>query len=146
MEKYICLTPYKEIRGGEKSIYDYVKEGYSVPEKVIKYLKTTKPYVMSPGVYKHPFKENSTLLGPYLYYDGIKYCWDRDTWKYIKKYGLTLPKEFIDYVMSEAGTAYLQSCQESEESWSNVISGMKESKNMFCMLSNDAEDEDIKDF
>lgn len=31
----INLTPYKEIRGGELSIYDFVKEGYTVPQKPI---------------------------------------------------------------------------------------------------------------
>lgn len=31
MEEYINLTPYKEIIGGEESIYDHIKEGYIVP-------------------------------------------------------------------------------------------------------------------
>ena len=42
----ISLTPYKEIKGGSLSIYDYVEEGYSAPEKVIRYLRTTKAYAM----------------------------------------------------------------------------------------------------
>lgn len=146
MEEYICLTPYKEILGGDKSIYDYVKAGYSVPAKVIAYLKTTKPYIMSPGIYNHPFKENTALLGPYWYCDGNQYCWDRDTWKYVVKYGLTLPQDFIDYVMSEAGTTYLQSCQESGETWSDVISGMKAGENRLCLLPDDAGDGNIIDF
>lgn len=146
MEKIICLTPYKELHGGKKSIYDYIVEGYSVPQKVIEYLKTRKLYCMSPGVYHHPFKEDSTLLGPYLYCDDNKYCWDRDTWKYVVKYGLSLPQEFIDYVMSETGTAYLQNYQKGGETWANEISSMKERRNMLCMLPDDAGEIDIKDF
>jgi hypothetical protein len=55
---------------GTKSIYDYVKEGYSVSNQVIEYLKTTKPFYMSPGIYDHPFRPGVELLGPYTYTDG----------------------------------------------------------------------------
>lgn len=67
--RMICLTPFKEIHGGNESIYDYVEKGYSVPDKVIAYLRTAKPFLASPGIYEHPFKEGVTLLGPYLYTD-----------------------------------------------------------------------------
>ena len=105
--KKINITPFKEIKGGEFSIYDYIEEGYAVPEKVIEYLQTREPQLMSPGVYSHPFKEGETLLGPYRYGDG-KYCWDRDTWKYVLKYHVKLPQDFIEHVLAEEGTAFLK--------------------------------------
>ena len=33
----LCITPYKELRAGDKSIYDYIKDGDTVNEKVIAY-------------------------------------------------------------------------------------------------------------
>jgi hypothetical protein len=33
-----------------------------------------------------------------------------DTWKYVLKYHVTLPKEFIDHVMSEEGIAFMEWC------------------------------------
>lgn len=41
LSKMVCVSPFKEIDCGDESIYDYVKEGYVVPDKVIAYLKTT---------------------------------------------------------------------------------------------------------
>ena len=105
--RFICITPYKELLLGNLSIYDYIEAGYTVPEKVISYLKTTQPFFMSPGVYPHPFYEDKTLLGPYTYCDD-KYYWDGDTWKYVEKYGLRLPEEFIQHVMSEEGYKYME--------------------------------------
>lgn len=70
LPRLICLTPYKEIKGGDESIYDHVREGYTVPDKVIAYLKMTKSYVMCLEIYEHPFKEGVTLAGPYLYGNG----------------------------------------------------------------------------
>ena len=106
--------PYKEIKGGEESIYDHVDETFAVPQKVIAYLQTTQPHVVCLGMYKHPFKEME-LSGPYWYNDG-EYCWDRDTWKYVLKYHVTLPQDFIDKVMSEKGTAFLDKCAGSDNS------------------------------
>lgn len=34
----INVMPYKEINGGDESIYDYTDENFVVPEKVITYL------------------------------------------------------------------------------------------------------------
>lgn len=146
MEEYINLTPYKEIIGGEESIYDHIKEGYTVPEKVIEYLRTTKPYCMCPALYQHPFRKDVTLAGPYLYCDEQKYCWDRDTWKYVVKYGLTLPQEFIDHVMSKVGTEFIQKCKESGESWSGKIDEMKNRENTLCLLPADAGDMELENF
>lgn len=132
------LTPFEEIRGGELSIYDFVQDGYSVPEKVILYLQNGKPTMMSPGIYQHPFKPGHMyhqgdwgrndalwktvpyLLGPYLYGDG-EYEWDRDTWKYVVKYGLTLPQQFIDKVMSEEGTVFLDSQTVPKNYWKKMM-------------------------
>ena len=107
MEKMVCVSPFKEILCGGESIYDYVQEGYQVPDRVIAYLKTTAPYIMGLGIYQHPFRPEKNLAGPYLYTDG-HYYWDRDTWKYVLKYHVTLPQDFIDHVMSEQGAAFLE--------------------------------------
>lgn len=146
-DSLICLTPYRELMGGKnKSIYDFVQEDYSVPDKVIAYLKTTKPYVMCPGVYKHPFKDDKNLLGPYFYWDGKKYYWDRDTWKYVVKYGLTLPQDFIDYVMSDEGTAYLEEFGRYNSSWKNTIADWKASGTGLILLPDDAGDDGLENF
>lgn len=52
----VCISPFKELGAGEKSIHDFVKDGYSVPDKVIAYLQTTNSYTMCLGIYEHPFK------------------------------------------------------------------------------------------
>jgi len=141
----ICITPYKEILGGKESIYDYVQDGYSVPDKVIAYLRTGIPDIMSPGIYAHPFKKGTRLLGPYWYTDG-KYCWDRDTWKYVVKYGLTLPQDFINHVMSDEGTAFIEECIEDSDSWSEVIKRLKKKQGFICFLPENAGDYSIENF
>ena len=79
LRSMICVSPFKEIRLGSESIYEHVQEGYTVPDRVIAYLRTTNPFIMSPGIYEHPFRAGESLLGPYTYTDG-KYYWDRDSW------------------------------------------------------------------
>ena len=143
-DEMICLTPYKELKQGEESIYDHIQEGYQVPDKVIAYLMTTKPYVMSPGVYKHPFKKEVDLYGPYMYTDGI-YFWDRDTWKYVVNYGLTLPQSFIDHVMGDAGTKFLKEQGALRESWDKTISEWKRG-GLISFLPENAGSIDIEDF
>lgn len=143
-DEMICLTPYKELIQGEECIYDHIREGYQVPEKVIVYLMTTKPYVMSPGIYKHPFKEGGELCGPYIYTDG-RYCWDRDTWKYVMKYGLTLPQDFIDHVMSDEGTRFLEEQGILQESWDKKIAEW-ETDGLVSFLPNNAGSVDVEDF
>lgn len=143
--KEICLTPYKEIQGGNLSIYDYIEEGYSVSEKVITYLKTKKYFLMSLGIYEHPFQKGHNLLGPYWYTDGI-YYWDRDTWKYVVKYGLKLPEDFINHVLSKEGDKFLHEYQKENPSWSEEIKRLKEQPNTLCLLPEDAGDEDLEDF
>lgn len=145
MRKKVCVSPFKEIRCGKESIYDYVKDGYTVPDKVIAYLRTTEPYLMSPGIYEHPFKPGTRLLGPYMYTDG-HYYWDRDTWKYVVKYHVTLPQEFIDHVMSEEGSAFIEQCIENSDSWSNAIKSWKKKQGFACFLPDNAGDKDLEDF
>ena len=140
----INITPYKEINCGDKSIYEHIDENFVVPKKVIAYLQTTKPLFVRMGVYKHPFKEKS-LLGPYLYTDG-EYYWDRDTWKYVLKYHVTLPHDFIDKVMSDKGTAFLEECEKNDNSWSKVIKDWKSQPNTLCFLPDDAGDLTFDDF
>ncbi len=122
-----------------------MQEGYTVPDKVIAYLRTTKPFMMSPGVYKHPFRDGRELLGPYWYTDD-KYYWDRDTWKYVVKYGLALPQEFIDHVMSENGTRFLEEQGGSEVSWSNTIKSWKKQEGLICLLPENAGDIGLDNF
>jgi hypothetical protein len=113
MNSRFCLTPYTELRLGEESIYDNIDHSFSVPEKVILYLQTKELYFLCPGLYKHPFHEETTLCGPYAYSDGY-YYWDRDTWKYVVKYGLTLPQQFIDYVMTDKATEFMNQKHNSD--------------------------------
>lgn len=143
--KKINITPFKEIKGGELSIYDYVEEGYTVPEKVIEYLQTREPQLMSPGVYPHPFKEGKTLLGPYSYGDG-KYCWDRDTWKYVLKYHVKLPQDFIEHVMSEEGTAFLEKARKNMDTWYQLIEKLEGEKGHMNFLPKDAGDISLEEF
>ena len=145
MSKMICLSPFKEIEGGDESIYDYVKEGYTVPDQVIAYLRTTEPYYMCPGIYEHPFKPGQRLLGPYVYTDG-KYYWDRDTWKYVLKYHVTLPQEFVDHAMSDEGAAYIESFLKKSDSWSDTIQDWKKEEGVLCLLPDDAGDIELDEF
>jgi hypothetical protein len=61
-DNIISITPYKELDDGDESIYEHTKDGYAVPNKVIAYLQTTMPFVMSPGIYDHPFKTGTHLM------------------------------------------------------------------------------------
>lgn len=140
LEAMINVTPYKEIEGGDESIYDHIDESFVVPEKVIQYLQTTNPHMVCLGVYKHPFKDRD-LLGPYLYTDG-EYYWDRDTWKYVVKYHVTLPKAFIDKVMSEEGTAFLNSQAVPRDYWKKMMDRPR----TINMLPEDAGDIGLEEF
>lgn len=145
LRSMICVSPFKEIRLGRESIYEHVQKGYTVPDKVIAYLRTTKPYLLSPGIYDHPFKPGERLLGPYTYTDG-KHYWDRDTWKYVLKYHVTLPQEFIDYVMSDEGDAFIERFIDESDSWSNAIKRWKKRKGFICFLLDNAGEIELKDF
>lgn len=143
----VCLTPYKEFTGNKNydSIRKHTQSGYTVPNKVIKYLQVGDAYMMCPGIYEHPFKPGVRLLGPYFYSDG-HYYWDRDTWKYVLKYNLTLPQDFIDYVMSDAGTEFIETRIHGENAWTEAIKDWKTKEGTLCLLPDDAGDIDLKDF
>jgi hypothetical protein len=138
------VMPYKEIKGGEESIFDHIDENFNVPEKVIAYLQTKQPYMVCMGLYQHPFKDMQ-LCGPYWYTDG-EYFWDRDAWKYVLKYHVTLPQDFIDKVMSYEGTVFLEKCAENDDSWSRRIKELKERPKTLCLMPENAGDYKIDDF
>lgn len=140
----INVMPYKEIHGGKESIYEHIDENFTVPEKVITYLQTTQPFCVAMGLYKHPFKDIQ-LCGPYFYTDG-EYYWDRDAWKYVLKYHVTLPQKFIDKVLSDEGSAFLAKCAASDESWAKRIEYWKKQPNTLCLLPNDAGDLSLDNF
>ena len=144
-KRMVCLTPFEELRLGDASIHDWVEEGYEVPDKVLDYLKTTEPYMMSPGIYEHPFKPGERLLGPYCYTDG-HFWWDRDCWKYTAKYHVRLPQEFVDYVMSGEGDEFLESHTPDNSSWFNRIEDNYGDAPHGNFLPQDAGNLDLEDF
>lgn len=133
-----CITPYKELNLGEESIYDYIDFSFSVPDRAIMYLQTKELYFLCPGIYSHPFQYKKDLLGPYVYTDGY-YYWDRDTWKYVVKYGLVLPQQFIDYVMTDDATKFLE--QKHNSDWHLV-----KHENVLNLLPNDSGDIPLAQF
>ncbi len=147
MEGLISITPYKELLFGEKSIYDFIKKDKKIDVDVIKYLKTENAYLMSPGIYPHPFKPEMQLLGPYIYTDGT-YCWDRDTWKYAVKYGLEIPDFFIEHVNSKAGKQFFDDYVKNHNlTWKKIISdGKSASGNSLVLLPDDTGDIDLDNF
>lgn len=138
VQRRFCLTPYKELHMGEESIYDHIDRSVSVPDRVILYLQTKEPYYMCPGIYAHPFHDTKQLLGPYVYTDGY-YYWDRDTWKYVVKYGLVLPQQFIDYVMTDKAAEFLD--QKHNSDWH-----LAERKNILNLLPEDSGDIPLDQF
>ena len=140
IESRICLTPYKELRLGNESIFDHIDHSFFVPDKIILYLQTKDLYFLSPGIYPHPFREDNNLLGPYVYTDG-HYYWDRDTWKYVVKYGLILPEKFVDYVMSDEANIFLD--QHHNSDWWVKLS---KRENVLNLLPEDAGDIPLEQF
>jgi len=142
----VNITPYKELQFGDKSIYDYVGDiEADIPSKVIDYLQSGNPSLMSPGIYDHPFREGEVLLGPYIFTDSIRYSWDRDTWKYVVNYGLKLPKEFIEFVLSDEGSEALEDMK-TGTTWGGVIKDWKEEGSATILLPDDAGDRELNDF
>lgn len=133
------ITPYKELRGGLESIHDHVSSSAPMPpDKVIAYLRAPSPSIACPGVYDHPFIEGRKLLGPYKCTDG-NFFWDSDTWKYVLKYNLVLPQDFIDYVMSGAGDAFFEECIEKSELWTDAIKAWKKKQGYIAFLPSRSE-------
>lgn len=144
-KRMVCLTPFDELGLGEESIYDWVVPGYTVPDKVVDYLMTTECYEVCLGVYEHPFKPGKKLLGPYTYTDG-HYWWDRDAWKYVVKYHVGLPQEFVDYVMSGEGDEFLESHMPDSGSWHNRIDKAYGDEPHLNLLPTDGGDIGLEDF
>jgi len=144
-DQMVCLTPFRELKHGDESIYDWVEDGYAVPKKVLAYLMTTEPFFMSPGIYEHPFKPGKRLLGPYCYTDG-HFWWDRDCWKYTAKYHVRLPREFVDYVMSGKGDKFMKSHSPNPSSWFNRIEELYGDTPHGNFLPRNAGNVDLKDF
>ena len=111
---------------------------------MILYLQTTQPHALALGLYKHPFKDMK-LCGPYQYTDG-EYYWDRDAWKYIVKYHVTISQNFIDKVMSDEGTAFLKKYAESNEEWRKRIKELKENPAALYLLPKEPGDYSLDEF
>ena len=138
MSKPISITPFKELHGGQESIYDHIAaEKLAVPDKVIAYLLAAQPVLTAPGVYQHPFIRTRTLPGPDKCTDG-RFFWDRDTWKYVLKYNLILPQEFIDHVMSEKGDAFISYCIDRNDDWCEPIKQWKKKQGYVSFLPSKA--------
>jgi hypothetical protein len=84
------------------------------------------------------------LGGPCLDTDG-KFVWDSETWKYVVKYGLMLPQIFIDHVMSEAGTRFLEE-QYGKNGWNGVIKEWRYENGKDCFLPVRDPEKDLADF
>ena len=141
----VSITPYKELHQGTESIHDYLDGTCKVPERVIAYLQRGNAGMVTMGVYEHPFIPGKRLLGPYRMTDG-HYVWDRDTWKYVVKYGLTLPQDFIDHVMSDEGLQFLNRTSEEEQSWEDWIKDLKQREGVICFMPDNAGNIDIENF
>jgi hypothetical protein len=59
---------------------------------------------------------------------------------------VTLPQDFIDKVMSDEGTAFLEKCSENDNSWSKTIKEWKKKPNQLCLMPDDAGDLSLDDF
>ena len=61
------------------------------------------------------------------------------------KYGLTLPQDFIDHVMSDEGTRFLEEQGILQESWDKKIAEW-ETDGLVSFLPNNAGSVDVEDF
>lgn len=62
------------------------------------------------------------------------------------KYHVTLPQEFIDHVMSDAGTEFLEEQAGQSDSWTGWIKDLKEQEGTLCLLPEDAGNIELDDF
>lgn len=146
MNALLSITPYKELKSGQESIHEHISsEKVILPDKVIAYLLAPQPTLTSPGVYKHPFIESRTLFEPDQCTDG-RFCWDRDTWKYVFKFNLLIPQEFIDHVMSDQGDSFIEHCIDHNDSWSTTIKRWKKSQGYIVFLPGKSQLDSLKDF
>lgn len=108
-----------EFTKGFGSVHDYCQKGYRVPGKVLTYLRVVNPCAAAGVIYEHPFIKGKTCTGKTYMTDG-KYCWDLDTLEYVLNHDLVLPQDFIDHIMSDYGTEFLNRCtkvRNFKEAW-----------------------------
>lgn len=55
-------------------------------------------------------------------------------------------QEFIDYVMSDEGDAFIERFIDESDSWSNAIKQWKKRKGFICFLPDNAVEIELKDF
>lgn len=143
----MIITPIKRVCCDSQKEYlrEHTRPGYTVPDKVIAYLRAGNAYMACPGIYAHPYRPGVRLLGPEYYTDG-QFCWDRDTWKYVLKYGFVLPQEFIDHVMSDAGTAFIEEAIDKSELWCDAVKPLKKKQGFRCFLPDSEEMQRLEGF
>ena len=59
---------------------------------------------------------------------------------------VTLPREFIDHVMSEEGAAFIERFIDQSDSWSNAIKKWKKRQGFKCFLPGNAGEIELEDF
>ena len=62
------------------------------------------------------------------------------------KYGLVLPQTFIDHVMTEEGTKFIEQQIDANESWSDTIKQWKKREGFISLIPFDERDSELKDF
>ena len=62
------------------------------------------------------------------------------------KYQVTLPQEFIDHVMSEEGTAFIERFIDQSDSWSDAIKKWKKRQGFLCLLLDNAGEIELEKF
>ncbi|MGI6177572.1 MAG: hypothetical protein ACOYJO_03840 [Eubacterium sp.] len=67
-------------------------------------------------------------------------------WKYIVKYHVTVPQEFIEHVLSDEGVKFLELFAKEADPWSEVIKKWKNKEGILCFLPDDAGDIELENF
>lgn len=120
------------------------KEGYQVPDKVIAYLCAGRSKGAVAHLMQHPFKSDKSI-SCHRYGDEM-YTWYKDTWKFVVKYGLQLPKEFIDKVMSLESDIYFQNMIHILYGDKPLLEKHKQSLGYKCFLPSHSQLKELKDF
>ena len=118
---------------------------YPVPDKVIAYLKCPNNGLYRMGIFSHLYKPDIRFYGKTVYSDGL-YVWDNFTWKYVMKYNLRLPESFIDHVMSEEGTAFIEKAIDESKLWSVTVKKYKKQLGYRCFIPTQSELRELDNF
>lgn len=70
----------------------------------------------------------------------------RDAWKYVLKYHVKLPQDFIEHVMSDEGTAFLEKARQNKDSWYQQVEEIEEGNSHINLLPRDGGDVSLEDF